>query len=271
MSNASALFRSLLVYGICLPLAVFLGYLLANPMDFATVTVVVVVFAVLAIPLLLRWHHAWLIATWNTTAMLFFLPGKPQVWMGLAAASLADLHPAIHPQPKNEVLSAPSVARPLLFLTAVILLTARLTGGFGMRIMGGDTYGGKQYFMMFAAMPGILPLSTAAFPPKRAGLYVALFFLGAGSMADSESAGERSVRPSIFYLWSFRWRDVDAFTDQNSVVGQISLMSRTVGLAALGGAIYLRDAGPLWSAGGLGYAPSPGGLALFCFLSWWPC
>ena len=66
MSNASALFRSLLVYGLCLPLAVFLGYLLANPLDPETVTVVAVIFFVLAIPLLLRWHHAWLIATWNT-------------------------------------------------------------------------------------------------------------------------------------------------------------------------------------------------------------
>src|ERR1035441_729724 len=88
MSNASALFRSLLVYGLCLPLAIFLGYLLANPLDLATVSVVTVLFFILTIPLLLRWHHAWLIATWNTTAMLFFLPGKPQVWIGLAGMSL---------------------------------------------------------------------------------------------------------------------------------------------------------------------------------------
>ena len=36
MSNAPALFRSLLVYGLCLPLAVFLGYLLATPLDITT-------------------------------------------------------------------------------------------------------------------------------------------------------------------------------------------------------------------------------------------
>src|ERR1035438_9894688 len=120
MANAPALFRSLLVYGFCLPLAVFLGYLLANPQDFATVTVVGFTFFVLVIPLLLRWHHAWLIATWNMTAMLFFLPGKPAVWMGLAAASFTICILQYALNRKMTFLHAPSVARPLLFLLVVI-------------------------------------------------------------------------------------------------------------------------------------------------------
>ena len=59
MANASALFRTLLVYGLCLPLAVFLGYLLANPTDLTTVGVVAALGLLLMTPLLLRWHHAW--------------------------------------------------------------------------------------------------------------------------------------------------------------------------------------------------------------------
>ena len=112
MTNASALFRSLLVYGLCLPLAVFLGYLLANPLDLTTLGVVLVVLLVLAIPLFLRWHHLWLIASWNTTALLFFVPGKPGVWIGLAAASLliSILQYALNRNMK--FLSVPSVTRP---------------------------------------------------------------------------------------------------------------------------------------------------------------
>src|ERR1019366_5304872 len=145
MSNASALFRSLLVYGVCLPLAVFLGYLLATPYDLTTIGVVGVVLLVLAIPLLLRWHHAWLIVTWNTTAMVVFLPGRPQVWMALAAISftISILQYALNRRLK--FLHVPSVGWPLILLTVVILITARLTGGIGFRILGGDTYGGKRY------------------------------------------------------------------------------------------------------------------------------
>ena len=183
MSNASALFRSLLIYGLCLPLAVCLGYMLADPMTFTTIGVVVAVFFVLATPLLLRWHHVWLIASWNMTALLFFVPGKPQVWMGLAAASLtiSILQYALNREMK--FLHVPAVAWPLLFLTVVILLTARLTGGLGARVFGGDTYGGKRYFTVLAAVMGYFAIINRRIPPKKVGLYVALFFLGAATMA----------------------------------------------------------------------------------------
>ena len=90
MSNASALFRSLIVYGLCLPLAVVLGYLLADPLDLTTVTVVGIVLFILMIPFFLRWHHAWLIAAWNMSAVLPFLPGHPSACMTLVAISFSS-------------------------------------------------------------------------------------------------------------------------------------------------------------------------------------
>ena len=57
--------RGLLVYGLCLPLAVLLGYLLATPFAFRSFTIVALVLCVLAIPLLLRWHFVILFASWN--------------------------------------------------------------------------------------------------------------------------------------------------------------------------------------------------------------
>src|ERR1019366_816338 len=99
MSNVSELFRSLLIYGLCVPLAVFLGYLLATPLEASTTLVVGITLFVLAIPALLRWHHVWLIAMWNCTALFFFLPGKPAVWMGLGAVRLCHcvLLPSVRP------------------------------------------------------------------------------------------------------------------------------------------------------------------------------
>lgn len=144
MSNASALFRSLIIYALCLPLAVILGYLLANPLDLTTFTVVTVILLTLATPALLRWHHVWLIATWNMAAVIFFLPGRPAIWTGMAAVSfgIGVLQYAI--DRKIKFLHVPSVMRPLLFLTVVVLITMRLTGGIGLKSFGSATYGGKN-------------------------------------------------------------------------------------------------------------------------------
>jgi hypothetical protein len=238
MSNVSTLFRSLLIYGLTLPLAVFLGWMLAaqDPMNYSTVGVVVVVLSVLAFPLLLRWHHAWLIATWNCTAMLFFVPGRPAVWMGLAAASLTISILQYTLNRRMKFLSAPTVAWPLLFLTAVILLTARLTGGIGFRVLGGDTYGGRRYFIVLAAVMGFFALINRRIPPRRAGFYVALFFLGGATMMIANLPG--LISPSFNFLFVvFPVASLDPFLNQNSVVGPAGV-PRMIGLSTMGGAVY---------------------------------
>jgi O-antigen ligase len=263
MSNASALFRSLLVYGLCLPLAIFLGYLLANPLDLATVSVVTVLFFILTIPLLLRWHHAWLIATWNTTAMLFFLPGKPQVWIGLAGMSLLISILQYTLNRKMRFLSVPPVARPLFFLAVVIALTARLTGGLGMKIFGGDTYGGRRYITELAAIAGYFAIINRRIPPKKAGLYIALFFLGAASLVIADLPGV--VSPSLNFLFLiFPVSSVSAFTDQNSVVAQTALISRVAGIGALGLAVIYVMLARHGLRGALD-ASKPWRLGIFCF------
>lgn len=164
MTNATALFRSLLAYGICLPLAVFLGYLLSDPLSFTTFGVVGGVVFVLAIPLLLRWHQFWLIAVWNTSAVVFFLPGKPPLWMLVVALSLGVGILQYTLNRKMKFLSVPSVARPLLFLAAVVLITMRLTGGFGFASLGSDTGGGKFYVQVLAAVGGYFAIVNRRIP-----------------------------------------------------------------------------------------------------------
>src|SRR3954470_15004975 len=88
MANTFAVSRSHLIYGVCLPLAVLVGYLLASPLESSNVAVVVLVISVLSIPLLMRWHHPLLILSWNAVVSPAFLPGSPYLWQIMAVLSL---------------------------------------------------------------------------------------------------------------------------------------------------------------------------------------
>jgi len=135
--------RTQILLGFCLPLAVLVGFFLAEPLQFSSIAVLMMLLAVLVSPLLFRWHHPLLVASWNAAIILTFLPGAPPLWMLLAAVSFlivvlnratSDRHPLRH---------VPSVTRPLLVMLGVVVVTALVTGGFGIRSLGSDAYGGK--------------------------------------------------------------------------------------------------------------------------------
>src|SRR5581483_2407104 len=88
MANTFAVSRSHLIYGVCLPLAVLIGYLLAEPLESGSVAVVVLVMSVLSIPLLMRWHHPLLIFSCNAMILPYFVPGRPELWMIMVVVSL---------------------------------------------------------------------------------------------------------------------------------------------------------------------------------------
>ena len=70
MTDARSVFRGLLVYSLCLPLAIVLGYMLATPLDPVSFLTIGLVLALLVTPLLLRWHHPWLVFFWNASAVI---------------------------------------------------------------------------------------------------------------------------------------------------------------------------------------------------------
>ena len=201
MSNALSIIRSLIIYSLCLPLAIFLGYLLAMPMaDYRSwITVVLIVFIPL-VPLLLRWHHFLLIASWNFTAVLFFLPGRPNVWIVMAVVSLllSILQHILHRESK--FLSVPSVARPLIFLFLVVLITAKSTGGIGIRAFGGEEFGGKRYILVLTAILGYFAIACRRVPPGREVLYVSVFFLSGLSWAISSMG--MFVDPGLYFIFA---------------------------------------------------------------------
>src|SRR5437867_7547952 len=128
---AFSLFRSLLIYSICVPLALVLGYLISTPYDRTSFTVVGLVLLFLLVPLFLRWHHAWLIATWNMSVVLFFIPGRPLLWLPLAWISLliSVFHHILNR--KQKFLYVPELTKPLILLVLITLITAKFRGGFG--------------------------------------------------------------------------------------------------------------------------------------------
>ena len=65
MANTFAVSRNHLIFGLCLPLAVLLGFLRAEPMESSSMAVVVMGLSVLVVQLLIRWHPPLLIVAWN--------------------------------------------------------------------------------------------------------------------------------------------------------------------------------------------------------------
>ena len=182
MTNALAIIRSLIIYGLCLPLAIYLGYVVANPMDRMSLVVVVSVAALPLIPVLLKWHHLLLIASWNMSMVLFFIQGSPYLWMAMTAISLTLT--VLQQILKRDVAyaSVPSITWSLLFLAIVIVLTAKLTGGIGIASFGGASYGGKRYVQLFCAIAGYFAITAYRIPKGQSVLYTALYFLGTISL-----------------------------------------------------------------------------------------
>src|SRR2546425_5090885 len=178
MTNPRILFQSLFVYIICLPLAVLLGYQLANPLNLTSFTTISLLLLLLIFPLLLRLHFSLMLLSWNTTAVLFFLPGHPQLWFGTIALSLTISIVQRTITQRSRFIWVPQIVWPLAILIAIIVVTAKATGGFGLRSLGGEVYGARRYFQLLCAILGYFALTGQRIPSNRIGLCVGLFFLG---------------------------------------------------------------------------------------------
>jgi hypothetical protein len=176
MASTFAVTRNHLIFGLCLPLAILLGYLLADARDPASQLIILTIMGVLSVPIFMRWYHPLLILSWLMAAQPA-IPGSPHLWVLLSFVGLfyAMLGRSINPQ--HRFMSAPMVTAPMLTLFGVIFGTAMLTGGVGLKIFGSTSMGGRGYFYAFAAIAGYFALSSKSIPRHLAPLYLALFFL----------------------------------------------------------------------------------------------
>jgi hypothetical protein len=228
MTSAQSLVRSLLIYAICLPLAVFLGYLLTTPADYGSILTLGTVIAFLCVPLLIRFHYPLMLVSWNMVAVLFFLPGRPPIWMAAIALSFAISFTQRILNKDMRGIQVPEISRPLIAMMLVILVTAQLTGGIGLRAFGGDVYGGRRYFALLLTILGYFALSAFPIPKERAYLYTGLFFLGAITLFIGDLSPLLSGFQFIFWLFP-----------PYSVGGGFQVgITRLAGLTAASAAIY---------------------------------
>jgi len=224
-TNAPALIRSLIMYSVCVPLAVFVGYLLTNPLDYSTLGVFGTVALVLVLPLLLRWHHWLLLLSWNATTVLFFLKGSPSLFLVMAALSLTISVLERILSPDKHFIHVPQITWSLIFMLAVVYFTAKLTGGFGLRTLGSEVYGGKKYILTIVGILSYFALTARRIPPHQVKFALALFFLGGltNAIGDLYSVLPAWSRP-IFWVFppNGLYQDVELGTTRFSSAAAIS-------------------------------------------------
>ncbi len=126
-------------------------------------------------------------------------------------------------------LSAPSITVPLVFFLAVVLFTAKLTGGIGLHSLGNDTAGGKSYVLLLMGILGYFALTAQQIPPKRAWLYISLFFLAGCVSFIGDLA---PFLPSSFYF-IFAFFPVSGY-DLATQPGITNFHARYAGIGAMG-------------------------------------
>jgi hypothetical protein len=198
----TALLRTLVVYAIILPLAVFLGWMAVDLADWnrTSFAVFALIGFVLLLPLILKWYYPVMVMSWNTAVTLFFLPGKPALWMLMAAITfgMAIIHRIIQKRPV--FLSAPSITLSLLAIGAVTLITAKLRGGFGLSALGASSVGGKGYYFILAAIVGYFAFVSQTIPREHAKQYAGLFFLAA-AITSAGSTLIYMAGPAFYFLF----------------------------------------------------------------------
>lgn len=226
----------IMFYGLSLLMAVVLGFVLATPAEFLTFLVVAAVLMVLFTPVLLRWHHALLIFSIKATVMIYFLPGQPYLWMLMAILSFgfAVLRRAL--EKDSGFVHVPPVAYSLIALTIVVLVTAKLTGGIGFRVLGSGVYGGKRYYTVLAAVAVYFALVSQRISPERASLFVSLFFLSELTALFSNIA--YVLGPKFWYLYAIFPPDLAIHQAISEYVLTEATFTRITGLSWAGHAVF---------------------------------
>jgi hypothetical protein len=234
--NNPALFRSLIVYAVCVPLAIIIGYMLTNPLDYQSMGFIGVVAALLILPLLMKWHYPLLIFSWTAPFTLFFLPGRPTLFLAMVLVSLTiSVVERILNREKHFVPMG-GVGWPLLALLGVVIMTAELTGGIGLKAMGSAVYGGRKYVTLIIGILSFFAITAQPIPKNKANLYIFLFYAGTflSFVSDFYTLVPSPLR-FIYQVIPMSDRGIDEMGNVQMQVG----VTRLSGLAGTATAVYL--------------------------------
>jgi len=177
MTDSFPVPRKIIILAIVIPLAALLGYWLATPEQTTSMAFVALVVGALVLPILLGWHYPLLLFSWNTAITVFFLPGKPLLWMPVAGISLGISVLGYWLNRQSGFQNVRSITWSLVFLSLVVLITMKMTGGVGMQSLGASTFGGKKFVFIIVAILGYYALSSQRIAPESINRYTGLYFL----------------------------------------------------------------------------------------------
>lgn len=176
-ANVAAALRSLVVYAACAIIAIIIGVLMTNPMTYTSLGFIGVLCAVLFIPILIKWHRPLMIVSWYMPVMMFFIKGDPNLFLVMITVSLTATI-VERAMGQKRFFHVPQITWPLVCLIGVVAVTAKLTGGLGLRAFGSEVYGGKKYIFLIVAILGYFAIASSPIPPEKARRYVFLYFAG---------------------------------------------------------------------------------------------
>lgn len=179
--------------------ALAVGVLMTTPTSMAAIGLMGALAFLLSLPLLLRWHRPLLFLSWNAAVQIFVLPGSPRLWMVLAGLSLLVTVLSSTLDRRIRLQHVPVVTWTLLGFLGVVLATAAMRGGIGIKALGAQTYGGKKYVFIIAAVVGYFALSALRVPMEKAFRYMAGFCLGTVTLAMSNVA--YVLGPAFYWLY----------------------------------------------------------------------
>lgn len=177
MTNPNQVVRMLLVYAICIPLAIAVGYLITNPLDYTTLGFLGVVIVLILSPIFIKWHYPIMVFGLSLPAQMFFLVGNPPAWQVVVMLSLGIAIVERATSSEHRFLKAPAMTWALLYTALMAFITMKLTGGFHLHAVGGAEGGGKKYINLFLGIATFFALASRGIPPDKRNLYIALFFL----------------------------------------------------------------------------------------------
>ncbi len=185
MTNPAHAMRILITYVIIIPLAILVGYLLTDPLDYGTLGFFGIMIVILMSPILIRWHYPLLVFSMGCPAICFFLVGHPPLWqaMALLCFIIALVERTIS---SRRFMSVPLVTWPIIYIVVMAYMTAKLTGGIGLHQLGGDSGGGKKYLPIFLGAAAYFALTSRVIPKENRNLYIALWILAGATQCIGE-------------------------------------------------------------------------------------
>ena len=259
MTNPAAAMKMLITYAVCIPLAIFVGYLLTNPMDYGTLGFLAFVIAALISPIFIKWHYPILIFGLGCPIVLFFLPTRPLMWQAVVVLSLSIAIVERTLSSGRRFISVPAMTMPLMFLLGTIILTMELTGGIGFHQLGSSGGGGKKYVYCFTGIAIFFALVSRGIPKNKRNFYIFIYFFST-TLCVLGDIGPKLPQP-------FNYINLLIPPSGQAFEANTALGSTRFGLISAGCNAALSWMLARFGIRGIFFVASPWRLPAFCFLT----